>query len=62
MYIEKAMIDPKNTRLINFRFVVTIAWYMDFGMTSLIISNYWFQMGDEKYDEFIHHREMFAYV
>ena len=51
------MIDPKkNKKLRSFRFIVTMAWYMDFGMTSLIISNYWFQMGDLNYDEFIYHK------
>lgn len=61
-FINKQMIKPDNPRLVNFRFIVTMAWYFDFGMTTFLISNYWYMRGDKQYENFIYHKEWFYYI
>ena len=56
------MIKPDNERLVNFRFVVAVAWYLDFMISLFLTGNYWFLRGDEIYEDFIHHQEWFYYI
>ena len=56
------MIKPHNPKLVNFRFVVTLAWYVDFGVTTFLISNYKFHLGDEKYHNFVYHKTFYYWI
>ena len=47
IFINNSMICPDNSRLINFRFVVALAWYLDFGISLLLTANYWYLRGDQ---------------
>ena len=61
-FINNQMIRPDNPRLINFRILVTFAWILDYGLTTFLMSNYWFQRGDADYSNFLYHKELFYYV
>ena len=62
-FAKRLIINPENNRkLINFRMMVYIAWYIDFFLTSLLLANWWWINDDIKYTNFLNHRQVYVYI
>jgi hypothetical protein len=56
------MMETTNLNLINFNSVVAFAWYSDFLLTCLLISNYWYLTGNPEYSNFLWHSELYTII
>ena len=56
------MIDPENKRLILFHLIVSLTFYVDIFVTSLLIANYNFYLGLDSEKEFLNHRVVYNYI
>ena len=54
------MIEPQNRKLKFFHILLALTMYVDMFMTSLLIGNYRYQIGEQ--EEFLNHFEVYSYI
>ena len=54
------MIDPDNKRLRTFHLLLALTFYVDVIVTSLMIGNYDFQIGQDT--QYLNHRSVYYYI
>lgn len=58
--MENYMIEPQNRKLKIFHLILSVTMYVDICMTSLLIGNYRFQIGEQ--DEYLNHYSVYTYI
>ena len=59
--LQKYMIEANNARLKKFHLIVSLSLYVDFFLTSFVMGNYKFIVGDYN-SEFMYHETIFQII
>jgi hypothetical protein len=63
IYQRRAIMNPQNSKLIKFHFIVLVAWYLDFIITCLHLSNHRdVNANPDKSADFVYHKEFYVFI